>query len=241
MLLRRAQPTDGPKPTFAASRRHGLAAYYGSVAPFYEAEMGLRDDLDGWITLARAASARSALDLGCGGGRVALALAGFLRVVGIDLQTRLLPADPGFAFVQADMRALPFAGSRFDLALAANDPFAHLLTDTDRARAIDEALRVAGRLVVDGLALPAADEEEARSGEHIREATLPDGTERRETWRALGGHRYRTIYHYARGGRVLAEAETDVRSWSRDEPALRGRAVQIAGGLDGRAYDRERP
>lgn len=218
-------------------RAGDLARYYGSVAPFYDAEMALRDDLPGWLALASAA--RTVLDLGCGSGRVARALGGRARVVGVDLLTTLLPPDPGFPFVRADMRALPFMSATFDLAIGANDPFAHLLEDDDRIRALDEAQRVARTVMIDGLWLSAADAAEARAGEHRRRADLPGGVVREESWGTLGGDRYRAVYRYRRDGTVIAEASTEIRAWRRDEPALRGRAHLVYGGLDLGPFDPE--
>ena len=217
-----------------------LSAYYGSVAPFYAAEMALRDDIPRWVRLTELASARTVIDLGCGNGRVARALAARIEVTGVDLLTTLGPHEGGFTFVQADLRDLPFADGRFDLAIAANDPFAHLLEDADRTQALNEASRVASRVVIDGLALTPADDAQARTGALVRGARLPDGTLRHETWRALGGDRYRTTYRYLREQTVVGEATTTVRAWWRDEAALRGRDVHIAGGLDGRPYDSDK-
>ena len=216
-----------------------LADYYTTVAPFYHSEMAMRGDIPLWREVIARTGTRSVLDLGCGDGRVARALHD-VEVVGIDLLTALLPPEPGFEFVQADMRELPFPESRFDLAVAANDPFAHLLEDDDRGRALDEAQRVAGRVVVDGLALTAIDDARAESTGLVREALLPGGVTRHESWHGLGGHRYRTTYRYIRDGTLLGEATTDVRAWSRDEPALRGRWARFFGGLDGRPLDAER-
>lgn len=214
-----------------------LAAYYGAVAPFYAAETSLRGDLAPWVALARRLGARTILDLGCGSGRVAEALAPLARVTGIDRLTLLLPNARRFAFARADMRALPFADATFDLAIAANDPLAHLLGDADRTLALREAARVARSVVIDGLYLPAADRARAHRAGLVREATLADRTERRETWRALGGDRYRATYRYLRDGRVVAEAVADVRGWQPAEPALRGLDPRLAGGLDGGAFD----
>jgi SAM-dependent methyltransferase len=218
--------------------RHGeLQGYYESIAPFYEGEMAVRADIPDWVRLVELAAARSVIDLGCGNGRIARALAPGRSVVGVDLLTALLPRDPGFRFAQADIRRLPFADGRFDLAIAANDPFAHLLADDDRIRGLDEAARAARRVVIDGLALTAADAAQARAGGHVRQAALPDGTVRHETWEALGGGRYRTTYRYLRAGATIAEASADVRAWTRGDPALRRREHDVAGGLDGRPYD----
>ena len=220
-----------------AAAPSGLARYYETVAPFYADEMALRADIRLWRDIVRRTGARSVLDLGCGNGRVARAISDPAAVVGVDLLATLVPIDPGFEFVQADMRDLPFAGGRFDLAIAANDPFAHLIEDDDRARALDEAQRVASRVVIDGLWLPAADEARTRVTGCVRDSILPDGVARQESWHATGTHRYRTTYRYLRGGTVIAEATTEVRAWSRDEPALRGRWPRFYGGLDGRAHD----
>jgi SAM-dependent methyltransferase len=216
-----------------------LSAYYESVAPFYQAEMALRDDIPRWVRLTELASGRTVIDLGCGNGRVARALAARFEVTGVDLLTTLGPHDDGFTFVQADLRALPFADGRFDLAIAANDPFAHLLEDADRTQALNEATRVASRVVIDGLALTPADDAHARTSALVREAKLPGGTLRHETWRALGGDRYRTTYRYLRGRTMVGEATTTVRAWRRDEVALRRPDVHLAGSLDGRLYDPE--
>ena len=229
------------KPAQSIGTRKDLAEYYAAVAPFYDAEMAIRDDLRHWRSVVALASARVALDLGCGSGRILHALDSRVRTVGVDLLTALLPGERGFAFVQGDMRALPFGDRRFHLAIAANDPFAHLLSDDDRTTAIDEASRVADRIVIDGLRLTPADQETARNGGLVRRASLADGTERHETWEAIGDDRYRTTYRYSRRGALLAEATSVVRAWSIGEPALRGRKVQVSGGLDGRLYDRNSP
>ena len=214
-----------------------LVRYYEIVAPFYDREMALRTDVSSWCDLVSRIAARTVIDLGCGSGRLSRALAAHAAVVGIDVLTTLVPSDPGFEFVHADMRDLPFPGGRFDMAIAANDPFAHLLDDRDRGRALDEAARVAGRVVIDGLWLPAADDARARTGALVRTATLSDGITRHERWSAVGPHRYRTTYRYQRGETLLAEATTEVRAWSSDEPALRGRGARLYGGLDGRPHD----
>jgi SAM-dependent methyltransferase len=219
-----------------ADRQRELADYYGTVAPFYGAEAAIRDDLRHWRRLVAQAAARTVLDLGCGDGRLARALGSSAQAVGLDILTALLPPSRDFAFVQGDMRALPFADRSFDLAIAANDPFAHLLSDDERTRAVSEASRVAERVVIDGLCLTPTDQERARHGGLVRTARLADGTERRETWAGLGDDRYRATYRYIRDAVPLAEATCTVRAWSSTEAALRGRAVHLAGGLDGRPY-----
>jgi SAM-dependent methyltransferase len=218
--------------------------YYQTVAPFYPAEMRLRDDVAEWKALARRLGPRRILDLGCGSGRVALALIDddpHREVVGLDLSTALLGKEPPpFAFVRADMRSIPL-DEEFDLIVAANDPFAHLVDDADRRAAVAEARRLLARdglLVIDGLYLPPQDEAAASAPDGlVRERRLDDDTRVREIWRAAGGHRYQTRYTYERGGQTVAEASAPVRAWHTGEEVLRESGARVAGGLDERDFD----
>src|SRR5256712_12942550 len=221
-----------------------VESYYRAVALFKAAEMRGRDALAEWRGLARRLASRRILDLGCGAGRVGRALMEYdpLReVVGVDVSRALLGnEDPPFAFVRADMRAIPL-DEEFDLIVAANDPFAHLLEDADRATAIAEARRLLahdGLLVIDGLYLPPQDQAAAEAPEGlVRERWLDDGTRVRAGWRALGAHRYHTLYAYARDGTTLSEASASVRAWHSREGALPACGGRIARGLDQPQFD----
>ena len=221
-----------------------IESYYRTIAPFYRAEIGARDDLAEWKALARRVGARRILDLGCGFGRVALALKRDdpgRDVVGLDVSTALLEgADPGFTFVHADMREIPL-DEEFDLIVAANDPFSHLLEDVDRAKAIAEARRLLahdGLLVIDGLYVPPQDDAIASFADGlVRERRLDDGTRVREVWRALGEHRYAATYLYERGSGAPVEARTTLRAWRCGEGSLRDVGARIAGALDERDFD----
>lgn len=213
-----------------------LRDYYFAVRPFYAAEMSLRSDVAEWLELADRLSARSVLDLGCGTGRIGAAMAAAgssRRVVGVDMLDVLLDRRRPIAFVRGDMRALPFAPG-FDLVAAADDPFAHLLTDDERERALTEARRVlapGGRAVIDGLSV-------RETGDFERIRKLGRDTLLTETWREEGDGLYWTRYTYRRSETVVGQAETRVRAWRAGEIALRASGARVTGALDGRrSYD----
>ena len=139
---------------------------YAPLARFYDLDHAdFHDDLDGWVGLARQ-SGGPALEVGCGSGRVLLALAAAgIDVVGIDTsppmleraRTRLAEAGdlPGTVTLHdADVRAmrLPEGPGAFRLALATLGVFGHLLTHADAARALRRLhahLAEAGLVVID--------------------------------------------------------------------------------------------
>ncbi len=213
-----------------------IERYYAAIAPFYREEMDGRPDVPEWVSLARRLAPGRVLDLGCGGGRVGAAIARALprtRVVGVDIQRALVAGRPPVPFVQGDMRALPFPDAAFDLVVAANDPFAHLLTDADRVRAVTEARRVVslgGRVVIDGIRLRRG-EARAAAVELRRERRAPSGLVVRERWHREDGDRYRICFDYVRGRRVT-EACARARTWRLDEPAAAG-ASHVADDLAG--------
>lgn len=223
-------------PGSRGSARADVERYYAAVARFYREEMDGRPDLHEWVALARRLAPRRILDLGCGGGRVGAAIARGLprtRVVGVDVQRALVGGRPPLPFVQGDMRALPFRDATFDLVVAANDPFAHLLSDADRVRAVGEARRVAtlgGRVVIDGIRLR-RDEARAAATELRRERRAPSGLVVRERWHRERSDRYEVCFDYVRADRVT-EVCARTRTWRLDEPALGG-ASRLADDLRG--------
>jgi len=78
------------------------------------------------VMLSEAGSATRALDVACGTGDIAFALAERgARVTGLDLTLRMLqlaraktPSRPSVGFTTGDMMALPFGDARFDLVTA---------------------------------------------------------------------------------------------------------------------------
>jgi SAM-dependent methyltransferase len=221
-----------------------IDSFYRLVAPFYDDEVRDRGDVPEWIALARRIEARHILDLGCGGGRIAIALREDdprREVVGLDISTALLPnGDLPFRFVRADMRDMPL-DEEFDLIVAANDPFAHLLDDEDRWIAVAEARRLLARnglLVIDGSYVAPQDEARASLPDGlVRERAIAPDTRLREVWRCAGEHRYDARYEYLRDGEAPVVAETRLRAWHCGEDALRESGARIAGALDERDFD----
>jgi hypothetical protein len=132
----------------------------------------------------------------------------------------------------AGLDALPEFGE-YDLILAPNDPFAGVLDDEARAKALAKArglLARDGLLVIEGLYVPPQEDAVASTPDGLsRERRLDDGLVVHQVWRALGEHQY--------------EIETDgssplrVRAWQCDESALRESGARVVGGLDERDFD----
>ncbi len=134
---------------------------YAAVAPFYDLEYeGYDADLTLYLELARRAGG-PILELGCGTGRVALALAreGY-RVVGIDNSPAMLARAEAklspqlrdrVAFIRADMAAFDLE-ERFGLAIIPLGTFGHLTSPAAQRRCLETVRRHLGpngRLALD--------------------------------------------------------------------------------------------
>jgi len=181
------------------------------------------------------------LDLGCGAGRHARAIAaGGLRVVGLDLSRELLAAAEGVARVRADMRRLPLAGV-FDAAASFFTSFGYFDDDENRGvlGEVARILRSGGVFFLDFLSAPA-----------VRANLVAESEEEHE------GRRY----HFRRrieGGRVLKDVRIvdegltlsyteSVRLYARDDLVRLLAEAGIAtvacyGDFDGRDYTTDAP
>lgn len=139
---------------------------YARIANWYDVEHDeIDDDVQFYRDLA-AGAGPSVLEIGCGTGRVAVALARAGRIVtGVDTSPAMLArfaerlaAEPEAVrgrvrLVNGDARALPDeVGSSFSLALLALNTFAHFVTPVDRLAALAQLrarLVSGGRLVLD--------------------------------------------------------------------------------------------
>jgi SAM-dependent methyltransferase len=125
------------------------------LTDFYDLENGWAPDTE--YCRALAAEAASVLDLGCGTGLLAAALAEGRRVMGVDPAGAMLDvarARPGgdkVTWVEADARGFR-ADQRFDLVVMTGHAFQCLLTDDDQLallKTIAHHLAPAGRFIFD--------------------------------------------------------------------------------------------
>jgi len=134
--------------------------------------------------------------------------------------------------IGAGLEGLPEEGD-YDLIVAPNDPFAGILDDDARAKAIAKTrglLARDGLLVIEGLYVPPQEDAVASAPDGLtRERRLDDGSVERQVWRALGEHQYEIQMNGSSSARV--------RAWHCGESALRESGARIAGGLDERDFD----
>jgi SAM-dependent methyltransferase len=144
-------------PRTAAWPRPALVDWYDANAGRYDAlEAGLTGDAAFYTALARAHP--PVLELGCGTGRVTLAIArAGVAVTGLDLSAGMLAvarrkgADaPAVRWLRGDMRAFDL-GERFGLICIPHRTFQHLLTEAEQRATLAccrAHLRAGGRLAL---------------------------------------------------------------------------------------------
>ena len=134
--------------------------------------------------------------------------------------------------ISTGLDGLPDEGE-YDLIVAPNDPFAGILDEEARAKAIARTRRLLARdglLVIEGLYVPPQEDAVASAPDGLaRERRREDGSIEREVWRALGAHQYEI--------HTNGSAPARVRAWHCGESALRESGARVAGGLDERDFD----
>lgn len=253
----RREPRPRTDPGPVSHRVSEVRGYYRRIAPYLDLELADRGDAGFWEWTASEPAGCRILELGAGTGRATLFLArAAARVFACDLSPELiaiarerLGSLANVRLFVADMRRLCLT-ARFDLVVAVDDPFAHLLLDGERNRALRAAaahLAPGGRLILDA----------AWFSPHRRElASRPEGlvTERfrgggagqlrvREEVQCGTGRICRSRIEYRRAGEPPVAASFRSRLWSLAEVGRRCRAaglevVSLWGGYDRRPFQR---
>jgi SAM-dependent methyltransferase len=116
-----------------------IAEHAGQAYLRYSFTMGTSQEVRFLIDALQLRSGMRLLDVGCGPGRHAQALAEYgVDVVGLDISLGFLRAAGEGAWVRADARQLPFARGSFDAAISLCQGGFGLLGGEDDAGVIDE-------------------------------------------------------------------------------------------------------
>lgn len=206
-----------------------VRSYYRAVSRFIDLELNARGDTAFWREVAGEGPDVSVLELGAGTGRVTGYLAGAARrVVALDLSLAMLArarhhlaGREGVHLLAGDMRSVP-VDARFDLVVAANDPFVHLPEDADRDRAVEEVaahLVPGGRFYLDAHWLgPEARARAAEPDGLVRERSVDAGETEitvREVWRCDAETSLCSArYEYFHDGKRVEEATFRARLWT---------------------------
>ncbi|MBD2844663.1 class I SAM-dependent methyltransferase [Paenibacillus sp. IB182496] len=198
-----------------------------------------------WLRLRAGAAV---LDVGCGMGRHALALAAAgYRVTGVDLSEELLnearkhDSEKAVAWMRGDMRALPLPAASMEATVNFFTSFGYFEPETDNAHVLRElkrVLRPQGRCLIDFLnpgdvasrLVPYSERVDALTGWTIREhRRIEDGWVKKEI--AL-----------ERPGAPVRHYSERVRLYDLDwfEQAMAGAGLvldEVRGDYDGRVYD----
>lgn len=224
-----------------------LPTSYDKIAPIYDEDMGLNNpglDVAFYVGQARAEGGR-VLELGCGTGRITLALveAG-CRVTGLDLSLPMLRQlkrkAAGFPCFCADMSAFALR-ARFSLIICPFSAFTYLVEDADQSAAL---AAVRQHLEPDGIFILDVFEPDARVDAlpddyvfHDYRRMRPDGTllERTKTIERERGGRVsvirRTYRFLSPEGNLLQSFTTEdrIRCFRRGElaPILRKHGLDV--------------
>jgi SAM-dependent methyltransferase len=206
--------------------------YYEELAPLLDLTLTGRGDGEFWRRTARKYSRRQVLELGCGFGRITRIFSGYASyIVGIDLSHVMLEravkkysSTPNIDYIQADIRRLKLA-RQFDLIVASDDPFAHLVHDTDRSQVLElvfSHLQQGGRFYLDALWFSNEKMKEARSSDGYkkkRNVETPEGEIRiEEDWQYRDELNCCTAtYRYWLENQFLLKTSFKARIWSEKE------------------------
>ena len=215
-----------------SDRIRSTVGYYRAVAPHIERELTARPDRRFWARIGERHSTARVLEVGCGTGRVTGLLAPRVRrVAAVDLSPDMLrrarrkfPPGGSVDLIRADVLRLPLRGS-FDLAVAANGVFSHLLRDGERLRALRQLrgrLRPGGTVLLDAFWLSRGRRSECSPPEGDRRSRTLDGEAGplrvAERWLCdPDAARCRVTYRYRHPDGSTERAESVLRFWTGSE------------------------
>jgi len=256
-------PPPRPRPAARGRRRERqvdgeVRSYYRRIAPYLDLELADRGDADFWRWAASEPPGGRVLELGAGTGRATAFLAGAgASVFAFDLFPELIEAArarlgalPNVHLFVADMRCLCLDAT-FDLVVAVDDPFTHLLASGERDGALQAAaahLAPGGRLILDAAWFSVRRRELASRPEGLAVERFRGGggaqLRVREEVRCGAGRICDSRIAYHRAGELLAAAFFRSRLWSLAEVGRRCRAagLEVAslwGGYDRRPFWRQ--
>jgi ubiquinone/menaquinone biosynthesis C-methylase UbiE len=207
---------------------------YRLIYPHRDDEAGAREVSDLLNTLALAVDSPMVLDVGCGTGRHAVALAeAGLRIIGVDLSTELLgtaairPALKG-RLVTGDMRCLPFTQT-FRLVVSLFTSFGYFEDDQNVAtlREMARVLVPGGVIVVDHVNAERLEKELVAHDRRVGHGYVVDQRRR------IQGRRVRKNITVTRDDGSTEEFVEDVRLYRPHELAA---LMRVAGFRDVRYY-----
>ena len=226
--------------------------YYRRVEPFLDAELADRGDESFWEWAASEPAGCRVLEVGAGTGRATRFLARTAgRVVAFDLAPQLvvlarrrMAPQARVSLFAGDLRC-PGVAADFDLVVAVDDPFAHLLGDEERdagLQAMTARLASGGRLILDAAWMSPHGRRLAKRPEGlVLERFRGGGADHlrvREEIHCGRGRICDTALEYARDGETLATAAYRSRLWSLAEIRQRSRAAGLVLTHLWGAYDR---
>lgn len=182
------------------------------LAQFYDTANTWGVDFD--YCMALATDAASVLDLGCGTGELAVALAQNRQVTGIDPAAAMLdvarmrPGGKSVRWIQADARSIRLK-ERFDLIVLTGHVFQVFLTGDDQKAAlttIAEHLKPTGRFVFDSRNPALRTWENRNRHNSVRQLDHPQFG-RIESWNEPSYDETLNILTYENGYRVLATGQ----------------------------------
>lgn len=215
-----------------SDHRSRVESYYAKLAPLLPLELSQRGDEDFWKDRTKAFETSDLLELGCGSGRITRVLSPLVDwIVAVDLSPDMLQlsrdrfsAESNVDLVRADFRCLSFE-HKFDMIVATDDPFSHILGAEGRKEALSVAerhLAKKGVLLLDVFWLSEDKKDEASSARGLQSSFEVETD--RGTFQVFERRRCRpdegifvAAYEYRLRDELIREVEFTGHLWTEEE------------------------